>query len=145
MVEESATGSGSHTPEEAGTRSGSRERPRVLLVEDDENLRGAYRTLLEARGLSVLGAGSVGAALELLEEEPHLAVADLGLPDGDGTAVLDRLRRTAPELPVLVLTGTDSPDLRRDCRRLGAAGYLVKPVGGKELAARIREVLRFSP
>lgn len=120
--------------------------PRVLLVEDDENLRGAYRTVLEFRGLDVVEAASVADALDVLErEEPRVVVADLGLPDGDGTEVLRRLRRVAGELPVLVLTGTDSPDLRRESRRLGAAAYLVKPVRGKELAARIREVLRSVP
>lgn len=114
----------------------------VLVVEDDRSLLDAYRLVLEARGISVLGVGTANEAEGTLREEgADAVVADLGLPDAEGPALVDRLREAAPGTPVLVLTGRDSPALREACRRRGAADYLVKPVRGGELADRLREFL----
>lgn len=95
--------------------------------------------------MAVLGAASLARALDLLREEPDVVVADLGLPDSCGVEALRRLRDADRGVPVLVLTGTESAELRRDCHRLGAADYLVKPVRGSDLADRIRDVLRSAP
>ena len=126
-----------------GTPSGPR---RVLLVEDDASLIDAYRMVLEPRGLEVVGANTASEALARLEEaHPKAIVADLRLPDAHGPELLLALRKAAPEIPLLVLTGRE-PDRARDAGdEIDVAGYMTKPVSGAELAERIEELLRSSP
>lgn len=126
-----------------GTPSGPR---RVLLVEDDASLIDAYRMVLEPRGLEVVGANTASEALSRLEEaRPKAIVADLRLPDAHGPELLLALRKAAPEIPLLVLTGRE-PDRARDAGdEIDVAGYMTKPVSGAELAERIEELLRSSP
>lgn len=114
-------------------------RPTILLLEDDDDLRRAYRLVLSARGLEPREAGTAREALEILEEEaPDVVVADLGLPDSDGPELLRSLRDAAPETRLLVLTGEASRETARRCRRLGADRVLVKPVDASDLEAAIR-------
>lgn len=118
----------------------------VLLVEDDPTLLDAYRVVLSSKRFRVATARSVSDAVRRLEEGGvDLVVCDLGLPDVSGAEAVDILRRalTAEEgstATILVLTGEDDVDLRRACRRAGAARYLVKPVSGAELAEVLRSV-----
>lgn len=130
-------------PPAGGTPSGPR---RVLLVEDDASLIDAYRMVLEPRGLEVVGANTASEALARLEEaHPKAIVADLRLPDAHGPELLLALRKAAPEIPLLVLTGRE-PDRARDAGdEIDVAGYMTKPVSGAELAERIEELLRSSP
>jgi len=130
-------------PPAGGTPSGPR---RVLLVEDDASLIDAYRMVLEPRGLEVVGANTASEALARLEEaRPKAIVADLRLPDAHGPELLLALRKAAPEIPLLVLTGRE-PDRARDAGdEIDVAGYMTKPVSGAELAERIEELLRSSP
>jgi len=107
----------------------------VLLVEDDPDLRRALGLVLRARGLSVSEAADGASALERLAEGGFDAVvADLGLPDLEGTELLGRLREAAPGTRLVVLTGRSGADLRRSCRRAGADEVLTKPVSGDRLA-----------
>lgn len=119
---------------------------RVLLVEDDASLIDAYRMVLEPRGLEVVGANTASEALSRLEEaRPKAIVADLRLPDAHGPELLLALRKAAPEIPLLVLTGRE-PDRARDAGdEIDVAAYMTKPVSGAELAKRIEELLRSSP
>lgn len=121
--------------------------PSILLIEDDEGLRGAYGVVLAALGLRVEVARTGEEALRLLQESPPDAiVADLGLPGLGGPALLRRLRARAPEPVLVVLTGHDSETLQRSCREAGAGAFLVKPVTGRELHAALAEQLeRASP
>lgn len=115
---------------------------RVLLVEDDASLIDAYRLVLEPRGLEVVGANTASEALTRLDEaRPQAIVADLRLPDAHGPELLLALRKAAPEVPLLVLTGRE-PDRARDAgEEIDVAGYMTKPVSGAELADRIEELL----
>lgn len=120
-------------------------RATVLLVDDVASLRSAYRLILEAGGLDVLEAASAGEAVEEIDRErPDVVVADLGLPDSSGTEVVRRIREADPDVPLLVLTGTDCAGLRSRCRGLEVDDYRVKPLGGADLADRIESLLRCS-
>ncbi len=115
---------------------------RVLLVEDDEGLRNAYRLVLGGSGIDVGTAASGEEALERLEGRsgpPAVIVADLGLPGVSGPELVERLRAAAPGTALLVLTGTHDDAVRRRCLEAGASRYLVKPVTGGELQTAIRE------
>jgi DNA-binding response OmpR family regulator len=117
----------------------------VLVVEDDAGLRLALQRMLEREGYLVHAAASGSAALELADViAPDLLVLDVGLPDMDGYAVMQRLRRTST-VPVLMLTGMDTPSDRVRGLDEGADDYLVKPASLPELAARVRALLRRQP
>lgn len=113
---------------------------RILVVEDDDGVAGAVVEALGTAGHGVLRAASVAGALELLTDA-ELVLLDLGLPDGDGLAVLQRLRRGSAA-PVIVLTARSAErDVVRSLR-LGADDFLVKPIRLGELLARVDAVAR---
>lgn len=119
------------------------------MLDDDERLVEAFRVVLEARGFEVSGAHDAAGALDWLRDadgdEARVVVADLGLPDVRGLDLVRLLAGRGSESRLLVLTGESDPDLERRCREAGAAGFLTKPVGGKQLAHAIRAVLGEPP
>ena len=118
------------------------EQHRVLVVDDDEQVRTVVAWQLEAEGFAVSGAADGATALgEIEARPPDLIVLDLSLPQVDGLDVLTRLRRTSA-IPVIVLTGRGGETDRIIGLDLGADDYLVKPFSPGELAARVRSVLR---
>ena len=120
------------------------EQHRVLVVDDDEQVRTLVAWQLEAEGFTVSGAADGASALgEIDARPPDLIVLDLSLPLVDGLDVLTRLRRTSA-IPVIVLTGRGGETDRIIGLDLGADDYLVKPFSPGELAARVRSVLRRS-
>jgi two-component system KDP operon response regulator KdpE len=111
---------------------------RVLLVDDDASLRSTLRIALQADGHEVVLAADGRSALQALrEDEPDLAVLDLGLPDVGGVEVLRRLRGWS-RLPVVVLSARDGSDDKVQALDLGADDYVTKPFGTAELLARVR-------
>ncbi|PPK66825.1 response regulator transcription factor [Actinokineospora auranticolor] len=120
-------------------------RPVVILVEDEADLAAMSRDYLAREGFRVLPAADVRTGLRLVDsEEPDLVVLDLGLPDGNGLDLLRGLRGRDNPLPVIVVTGRGEEADRVVGLELGADDYLVKPYSLRELAARIRAVLRRS-
>lgn len=121
---------------------------RVLLVEDDKLLADGMCTALKREGYAVDHAARGEEALALIERaEPDLVVLDLGLPDIDGVALLERLRgarRRALRAPVLILTARDSVDDKIRGLDAGADDYLTKPFALAELFARLRALERRS-
>lgn len=112
----------------------------ILLVEDEALLRGAFRTLLEARGYRVREAGTGKEAQELFEaERPDLVLLDIGLPDCDGLEIARELRRRAgtDAMPIVALTGRSGPEMARECVAAGCADHLVKPIAPRDLVRRI--------
>jgi CheY-like chemotaxis protein len=105
-------------------------RPLVLLVEDSEPVRDAYSILLNESGYAVAtAADGISALSAAADSPPDIVLLDLGLPGMDGLHVVRALKlapRTAA-IPVLALTGTDDPEIRRACMAAGCADYLVKP------------------
>jgi two-component system OmpR family response regulator len=118
---------------------------RILLVEDDLTLRTTMKDSLFSGGFAVDAAASIGEALALLGSESFDAVVlDLGLPDGNGYAVLRHLRQHNNPLPVLILTARDAVEDRVAGLDLGADDYVVKPIALSELQARLRALIRRS-
>jgi two-component system KDP operon response regulator KdpE len=115
---------------------------RILLVDDDPALRATLSIGLRAEGHDVLVVADGRSALDAVrEDEPDLMVLDLGLPDVEGTTVLEHVRGWS-RLPVIVLSArTDSAD-KVGALDLGADDYVTKPFGLEELLARIRATAR---
>ncbi len=110
--------------------------PTLLLVDDDETLRERLASALRARGYEVTTAATGAEALAAARREsPELAIVDLRMPDMSGIDVLRALRAQDPSTRVLVLTGYGSIATAVEATRLGAAGYLPKPVDADEVVA----------
>lgn len=126
------------------TDGGPREDAFIYLLEDDEDVAALFRRGLEAEGFEVRICATVAAfRTAAAVQAPSLAVIDLGLPDGDGLAVLsDELM--ASGVPSIVVTGRGGLDDRVAGLELGADDYVVKPLDPRELVARVRAVLRRS-
>lgn len=115
---------------------------RILIVDDEPQIRRFLQLGLEASGYETLQAGGGAEALRLCASmAPDLAVLDLGLPDMDGKKVLARLRQWSA-LPVIVLSARDDEREKIEALDLGANDYVAKPFGIGELLARVRAALR---
>ena len=116
---------------------------RILIVEDDAALARSIVALLRAAGHAVDHVATGEDALMVLSGEPYaLTILDVGLPDIDGFAVLQALRRRGDRVPVLMLTARAALDDRVRGLDLGADDYLRKPFAPEELEARIRALGR---
>ena len=125
--------------------NGSGRDPRVLVVEDDEDIAQALQRSLRLEGYEVRLAGDGEAALRTaITFQPDLVVLDLGLPKLDGIEVARRLR-AADDVPILMLTARDAVESRVEGLDSGADDYLVKPFERQELLARLRALLRRRP
>jgi DNA-binding response OmpR family regulator len=116
---------------------------RLLLVEDNDSLVGLVSKGLGNAGFEVDTAGSLAESFDAIANGSYAAIVlDLGLPDGDGGAVLRRLRERGDSTPVLVLTARGTLHDRVTGLHDGADDYLVKPFALEELVARIHALLR---
>src|SRR5450631_179466 len=115
---------------------------KVLLVEDDVEIRRFVRMALEHEGFEVYEADGVKRGLiEAGTRHPDLVILDLGLPDGDGVELVRDLRAWS-DVPVLVLSARTSEEDKIGALDAGADDYLVKPFSAGELLARVRAHLR---
>jgi two-component system KDP operon response regulator KdpE len=119
---------------------------RILLVEDDRELRATLRSALEVEGYRVTACASLADACALLahagtDDAIDVVLLDLGLPDGDGQALLAALRREQGT-PVLVISAREGEGSKIRLLDAGADDYLVKPFSIGELLARLRVALR---
>ncbi len=114
----------------------------VLIVEDNELARDAWRMLLQATGHRVSVAGSIAETLRVARaERPDLVLLDLTLPDGEGIEVIPELL-VEEDPPIFVaLTGHDAREVADRCRTAGCASVIVKPVTSKELLAIVDPLL----
>ncbi len=119
--------------------------PRVLVVEDDEDIAQALQRSLRMEGYDVRTAADGRAALEQGRSfAPDLVILDLGLPQIDGIDVAKTLRE-GDDVPILILTARDAVESRVEGLDAGADDYLVKPFERQELLARMRALLRRRP
>jgi two-component system response regulator MprA len=120
---------------------------RILVVDDDEKIIAMLRRNLAFEGYQVDTASNGSEALKFLvhNEEPHLVILDVMMPQIDGWEVCRRLREAGSHMPILMLTAKDEIADRVYGLDNGADDYLVKPFALEELLARIRVLLRRKP
>jgi two-component system KDP operon response regulator KdpE len=115
---------------------------RVLVVDDEPQIRRFLRTSLSAHGYRLIEACCGREALTLAaSEQPELLLLDLGLPDIDGWEVIRRLREWST-VPIIVLSARGEERSKIEALDAGADDYLTKPFGAGELLARMRVALR---
>ena len=120
----------------------SQQQTRVLIVEDEADIRRFVRMALENEGYEAFEADGVKRGLiEAGTRRPDLIILDLGLPDGDGVDFIRDLRSWSP-CPVVVLSARSGEGDKIAALDAGADDYLVKPFGAGELMARVRAQLR---
>lgn len=116
---------------------------RLALVEDNQRLAELIRDGLVGLGFAVDWFDTLKTSREALDAVHYdLLVLDLGLPDGDGVSLIQRLRGRKAQLPILIISARDAVDDRVRGLDAGADDYIVKPFELAELAARIRALLR---
>jgi DNA-binding response OmpR family regulator len=117
----------------------------ILVVDDDPTVSDVVRRYLERAGFEVrLAADGQAALASFARDRPDLVVLDLMLPGIDGLEVCRRLRTTAEEVPIIMLTALGEESDRVLGLRLGADDYVTKPFSPRELVLRVQSVLRRS-
>jgi DNA-binding response OmpR family regulator len=117
---------------------------KVLIVEDDADVRLGYHVLLRANHYdTVFAADSLSAISEARKHQPDLIILDLGLPAGDGFIVLERFRTNTnlSVIPVIVVSARDLHGNKERALKAGARAYLQKPWNDDELLAIIGQLL----
>jgi two-component system OmpR family response regulator len=116
---------------------------RLVVVDDEPNIRELLSTSLRFAGFEVHAAGDGATALALVRDtEPDLVVLDVMLPDMDGFTVTRRMRSAGRHTPVLFLTARDDTQDKVQGLTVGGDDYVTKPFSLEEVVARIRAVLR---
>jgi two-component system KDP operon response regulator KdpE len=116
--------------------------PRVLIIDDEVQLRRLLRIALETRGYAVNDAAFGRVGIETVAFwQPDIVILDLGLPDLDGLSVLQRIR-VFSDVPVLVLSVRSREEVKVAALDAGADDFVTKPFGMNELAARLSALLR---
>lgn len=121
----------------------TKESPRILVVDDEPNIRDLVEVALRFHGFTVTSAGTGEEALRSVRtQRPELIVLDVMLPDADGFELCRRLRAAGDDVPVIFLTARDAPSDTVTGLTLGGDDYVTKPFSVDALVARIRAVLR---
>lgn len=117
---------------------------KILIVEDDADVRLGYHVLLKANNYDTFfAADSLAAISEARKHQPDLIILDLGLPAGDGFVVLERLRGNMPlpPMPVIVVSGRDMLANKERALKAGAKAFVQKPWDDDVLLALIAKLL----
>lgn len=115
---------------------------KVLVIEDESNIRSFMQTVLETNGYQVLTAATCGQGTMMFSSHiPDMVILDLGLPDKDGLEFI-RSAREISAVPILVLSARTLEEDKVAALDLGANDYVTKPFGTAELMARVRAALR---
>jgi DNA-binding NtrC family response regulator len=116
---------------------------RILIVDDDPYFLRVLSRILTGENFQVKTAeGAVEAAQLLQQNAFDLVISDLRLPDGDGLSILQEIRRSGSEMPVVILTAYGEVDSYLEAMNAGATEYLNKPVKSEELLVVVRSCLR---
>ncbi|WP_214767020.1 MULTISPECIES: response regulator transcription factor [unclassified Exiguobacterium] len=115
----------------------------ILVIDDEASIRHLVKLQLELDGQTVESAADGAAALALQTTQTFdLIVLDLMLPDTTGFDLIPRLRKTTPDLPILMLTARDQMNDKIIGLQLGADDYMTKPFNGTELVLRVKNLLK---
>jgi DNA-binding NtrC family response regulator len=112
----------------------------ILAVDDDPAMLRALEKVLSNEGAQVTTAGDALEALKYLRSKQHrfdLVLTDLRMPDGGGWRLLSAMQAEQPQIPVIVITAFGHSRVQTDCRALGAAAFLEKPLDTQQLLAAI--------
>jgi type IV pilus assembly protein PilB len=126
-------------------RNAARDRPRILVVDDDTITRMLVKLLLERERFDVLEAANGHDAVEIaVRERPDLMIIDLNMPGTDGYEAIGNLRKdlSLATLPILVLTSEEGPGIEHRVLQLGADDYMLKPFDPDVLLSRVNAVFR---
>ena len=119
--------------------------PTILIADDNKDLRGMWRHLLESHAYDVLEAADGHEAAErAVSERPALIIMDLGMPGMDGLSAVAEIRRHVPasETEVLIVSAYDRLEFRTEAVAAGCGGFITKPVDPATLLKMIRLLLR---
>jgi CheY-like chemotaxis protein len=118
---------------------------RILVIDDDAQVRGAVRRILERAGHTVEDVGDGDAGLRAHHERPaDLIITDIFMPERDGIETIQQLRRESPQVKIIAISGGDRThtlDLRKDAELFGASRTLRKPFELTELLQTVAELL----
>lgn len=117
------------------------EKRKILIIEDDETIRMGLKYFLENENFEVLEVGNIEAALFAIEDNPDLILLDLGLPDGNGLDMLEKMKQKR-HIPTIILTAIDEELVVVRGLDGGADDYVTKPFKVRELLSRINNILR---
>ena len=118
-------------------------KPSILIVEDDVNIRKTLSTILQQEGYKADTAGNGQEALQKSEAKFfNLALLDIKLPDIEGTKLLTTMHESFPKMMKIMITGYPSLENAVEALNLGADAYIIKPVNPKKLLALIKEKLK---
>lgn len=126
-------------------RSASKTKKRILLVDDDPGSLELHSALLSEAGYLVdQAADALAAICAVIRHAPDLVLADIRMPVFDGAALARELKchHNSRHIPVVALTGYDTPGMRESALQSGFDDYLTKPIDARELSARISKILR---
>lgn len=118
-------------------------KPRILIVDDEPNIRDLLSASLRFNGFAVRAANGGSQALTAVEEEePDLIVLDIMMPDMSGFSVAQRIRSSGRKAPILFLTAKDDTESKIAGLTVGGDDYVTKPFSLDEVSARIKAILR---
>ena len=116
---------------------------RILVADDDKNIRRLLRAVLEGAGYDVLTAPDGMEALKVLETEHiDLVVLDIMMPGMDGYDLTREIRRYSEDMPILMVTAKQLPEDKKRGFLVGTDDYMTKPIDSEEMLLRIRALLR---
>lgn len=116
---------------------------KILIIDDEPNLRSTLAIILKRGGYSVDSVADAQAALQkLISERFDLVFLDLKMPGMSGMQLLPEVRLLYPDMPILILTANASLETAIEALRLGARGYLLKPLDPSQILVRLEEIFR---
>jgi len=111
---------------------------KVLVVDDEPNIRRVVKLVLESDGFDVATAQDAQECLNKLKENPDLVLLDILMPKVPGTSVLQSIMKTHPQTKVVMLSVIQSEFHKQLCKDMGAVGYITKPFNNKELVRVVK-------
>jgi DNA-binding response OmpR family regulator len=115
---------------------------KILVIDDEESIRSLLDTILRRKGYNVILAEDGRKGIELFrQEQPDVIVLDLKMPEMDGLAVLQEIRRANSSQPVIVLTGAGTPENEQQVRALGVSEFVEKEFSLHHLGDALKRLL----
>lgn len=113
--------------------------PVILAIDDERAIRNSYSLYLEDYNFEVICAENGREGIEMFDQrQVDLVICDIRMPELDGIKVLEHIKSTRPEVPVIVVSGTGEADDLKRCLEAGATDFLMKPI---QSLASLREVI----